>query len=118
MQGLAERTAGLDSDHNHLGSQEYPIVNSSVAFSLCKMAEGKVDLLLCQAITYEWDTAAAQFIVEAAGGLMVDGGGEPLRYNAKADLRNPNFWVFGDNNVKDWKSLKLTIHSPQNPLTT
>ena len=117
VQGLAERTASLDSDHIHLGGKEYPIVNSSVAFSLCKMAEGKVDVLLCQAITYEWDTAAAQFIVEAAGGLMVDGGGEPLRYNAKADMRNPNFWVVGDK-VKDWKSSKLTIQPPQSPATT
>jgi 3'(2'), 5'-bisphosphate nucleotidase len=46
--------------------------------------------------TSEWDTAAAQAVVEAAGGQVTDTEGQPLRYNAKESLLNPHFLVFGD----------------------
>ena len=43
----------------------------------------------------EWDTAAAQCVVEQAGGAVTDLSGDPLRYN-KPDLLNPYFMVTGD----------------------
>lgn len=43
----------------------------------------------------EWETAAAQCVVEASGGLVVGLNGEPIRYG-KPGLRNPGFAVIGD----------------------
>jgi 3'(2'), 5'-bisphosphate nucleotidase len=54
--------------------------------------------------TSEWDTAAAQAIVEATGGSVVTLDGNPLRYNTKAELLNPHFLVFGDKS-RDWTGL-------------
>ena len=48
----------------------------------------------------EWDTAAAQCIVEAAGGAVTDVNGKRLTYN-KADLRNPSLIAYGDRGY-DW----------------
>lgn len=62
----------------------------------CLVAEGKADLYLRFGPTSEWDTAAAQAIVEAAGGAITDTRLQPLRYNSKPSLINPDFLVFGD----------------------
>jgi 3'(2'), 5'-bisphosphate nucleotidase len=42
----------------------------------------------------EWDTAAGQAIVEAAGGAVTTVGGAPLRYG-KPGWRNPDFVCHG-----------------------
>ena len=68
----------------------------------CLVAEGKADLYARLGPTSEWDTAAAQAIVEEAGGVVVDLGGEPLAYNTKDSLLNPSFLVAGDPSV-DWR---------------
>jgi 3'(2'), 5'-bisphosphate nucleotidase len=57
------------------------------------VAEGRADVYPRVAPTMEWDTAAAQAVVEASGGRVVQyGTGEPLRYN-KENLLNPFFVV-------------------------
>ena len=66
------------------------------SLKLCLVAEGKADLYPRFAPTSEWDTAAAQAVVEAAGGRVVDTGLMPLRYNTKESLLNPFFYVIGD----------------------
>ena len=49
---------------------ELKSLGSSLKF--CLVAEGKADLYLRDLPTMEWDTAAAQCIVEAAGGSVKD----------------------------------------------
>jgi 3'-phosphoadenosine 5'-phosphosulfate (PAPS) 3'-phosphatase len=45
----------------------------------------------------EWDTAAGDAVLRAAGGIVVDGAGRPLRYGkAEAEFRNPPFVAWGD----------------------
>ena len=73
------------------------------ALKLCLVAAARADLYPRLGPTMEWDTAAAQCIVEAAGGQVLDLRGEPLRYN-KEDLRNPFFVCVGDPTL-DWRSL-------------
>jgi len=73
------------------------------SLKLCLVAEGKADIYPRLGPTSEWDTAAAQAIVEAAGGMVTDTGGRPLRYNTKESLLNPHFLVFGDP-ARDWSS--------------
>lgn len=62
----------------------------------CRVAEGKIDWYPCLGPTSEWDTAAAQCIVEEAGGSLTDLNNNPLRYNTKKDLLNPWFMACGD----------------------
>jgi len=76
------------------GAVEMQAIGSSL--KLCLVAEGRVDIYPRFGPTCEWDTAAAQAVVEAAGGFVVDTRMQPLRYNAKDALLNPHFLVFGD----------------------
>ncbi|MDW8479371.1 MAG: 3'(2'),5'-bisphosphate nucleotidase CysQ [Xanthomonadales bacterium] len=76
------------------------------SLKLCRIAEGVVDLYLRQGPTSEWDTAAGQAIVEAAGGAVVDLAGEPLRYNRRESLRNPPFLACGDPGRRWWELLR------------
>jgi 3'(2'), 5'-bisphosphate nucleotidase len=82
---------------------EHEIVSMGSSLKLCLVAEGKADIYPRLGPTSEWDTAAAQAIVEAAGGMVTDTGGRPLRYNTKESLLNPHFLVFGDP-ARDWSS--------------
>ena len=69
-------------------------MGSSLKF--CIVAEGRADLYPRLGPTSEWDTGAAQAVVECAGGAVIDLAGRPLRYNTKDDLLNPHFLAFGD----------------------
>ncbi|MCI4669921.1 MAG: 3'(2'),5'-bisphosphate nucleotidase CysQ [Bacteroidia bacterium] len=74
-------------------SPETVAMGSSLKIVL--IAEGKADIYPRLGPTMEWDTAAAQIVVEEAGGVLVKHeSGEALSYN-KADLLNPHFLVFG-----------------------
>lgn len=69
--------------------QDYSL-GSSLKF--CHIAEGKADLYLRLAPTSEWDTGAAQAILEAAGGALIAlPEGTRLSYNQKPGLTNPSF---------------------------
>lgn len=74
----------------------YELVNMGSALKICRIAEGEADLYARLGPTSEWDTAAAHAIVAAAGGHLVTLNGQPLRYNCKESLRNPEFLVFAD----------------------
>ena len=69
-------------------------VGSSLKF--CLIAEGKADIYPRFGFTSEWDTAAAQCIVEEAGGCVVDLDFKPIRYNTKDSLLNPDFLAIAD----------------------
>ena len=64
-------------------------VGSSLKF--CLLAEGKADFYPRLAPTSQWDTAAAQAIVEGAGGVVIKLDGERLDYPVQASLLNPYF---------------------------
>jgi 3'(2'), 5'-bisphosphate nucleotidase len=82
-----------------LGPHSVTPMGSSL--KICLIAEGAADLYPRLGPTSEWDTAAAQAILESAGGRMIDSTGQPLRYNSKDDLLNPHFLAFGDQR-HDW----------------
>jgi len=85
-----------------LGQYRHVPLGSSL--KSCMVAEGLADIYPRFGLTSEWDTAAAQCIVEQAGGLLLDLTLQPLRYNTKASLLNPPFIVVGDGS-HDWASL-------------
>jgi 3'(2'), 5'-bisphosphate nucleotidase len=79
---------------------EHDIVSMGSALKLCLVAEGAADVYPRLGPTMEWDTAAAQCVVEAAGGRVTDLNRQPLVYN-KPSLLNPWFLVSGAGGY-DW----------------
>lgn len=99
---VASRSHGSDALERfleRLGPVELLAMGSSL--KLCSVAEGKAHLYPRFGTTMEWDTAAAQCVVEEAGGTVTDLQGRPLVYN-KLDLRNPFFMVCSDPAIS-WK---------------
>jgi 3'(2'), 5'-bisphosphate nucleotidase len=91
---------GLQKFVARLGAHELVTIGSSLKF--CQVAEGAADVYPRMGPTSEWDTAAAQCVVEAAGGQVVSAEtGAPLRYNTRESLLNPYFIVYGDAS-RDW----------------
>lgn len=82
-----------------LGNYEELKVGS--ALKSCLVAEGAADVYARLGPTSEWDTGAAQCIVEEAGGHITDLKLKDLRYNTRESLINPHFFVFG-NQDKHW----------------
>ena len=81
------------------------------SLKLCLVAEGKADFYPRLAPTSEWDTAAAQAVVEAAGGSVVDTALRPLHYNSKESILNPFFYVIGDKSFA-WTDILKEIQVP------
>lgn len=66
------------------------LVQAGSSLKFCRVAEGEADLYPRFSPTCEWDTAAAQAVLEGAGGEVLDLQGAPLRYG-KPDVLNPGF---------------------------
>jgi 3'(2'), 5'-bisphosphate nucleotidase len=107
-------------------------MGSSLKF--CLVAEGKADLYLRDLPTMEWDTGAAQCIVQMAGGQVyvwpslrtspshLDASAQPregatsLSYN-KTSLQNPSFLVVGDPTGRWRGPVGVTLDRPNESTT-
>lgn len=98
----SHRSSSLDAYLENLGDHDMIPMGSSLKF--CVIAEGGADLYPRLGLTSEWDTAAAQAVVEQAGGSVVTLDGKPMKYNTKEDILNPYFFVVGARD-KDWLAL-------------
>ncbi|MEM9156323.1 MAG: 3'(2'),5'-bisphosphate nucleotidase CysQ [Cyanobacteria bacterium P01_F01_bin.33] len=78
------------------------VVSKGSSLKLCLVAEGTAQLYPRFGPTMEWDTAAAQAVVEHAGGTVSNIDGSPLSYN-KPNLLNPYF-VVSDASGLNWKA--------------
>ncbi|HET6604051.1 MAG TPA: 3'(2'),5'-bisphosphate nucleotidase CysQ [Xanthomonadaceae bacterium] len=98
----SHRDARTQAVLERIGPCELLGLGSSLKF--CRIAEGRADLYPRFGPTSEWDTAAGQCIVEAAGGRVLCTDGTPLRYNATSSLLNPDFLALGDPDLpwRDW----------------
>jgi len=76
--------------------EQVSLTSMGSSLKLCLVAEGAADFYPRLAPTSEWDTAAAHAVVSAAGGGVFNTKFQPLQYNTKAGLLNPNFLVIGD----------------------
>lgn len=75
-----------------LGQSEMVVMGSSL--KLCLVADGTADIYPRLGPTSEWDTAAAQAVVEEAGGHVLNAEtGQALTYNARESILNPHFIV-------------------------
>ncbi|HAH99607.1 MAG TPA: 3'(2'),5'-bisphosphate nucleotidase [Verrucomicrobiales bacterium] len=79
------------------------LVSMGSSLKFCLVAEGKADLYPRFVPTMEWDTGAAQCILEEAGGAVCTLDGYRLAYGKK-DPRNPSIIAAGHPTI-DWKTL-------------
>lgn len=84
-----EEAARLAARH---GCTQWQGTDSSLKF--CLIAEGRFDAYPRTGPTSEWDTAAGQAVLEAAGGRVLAPDGEPLRYG-KPGFLNGAFVAMG-----------------------
>jgi 3'(2'),5'-bisphosphate nucleotidase len=80
---LAQWLARLGSEHSFVAA------GSSLKF--CRIAQGLADVYPRHGPTSQWDTAAAQAVLEQAGGAVLDPQGQPLRYGLERPMLNPHF---------------------------
>jgi len=71
------------------------LISMGSSLKICLVAEGRADVYPRLGLTSEWDTAAAQCILEEAGGRLVGTDNKPFRYNTKESLLNPEFFAVG-----------------------
>lgn len=76
-------------------------ITSGSSIKMCLVADGTVDLYARLGLTSEWDTAAAQCVLEESGGQLTTTDMQQLRYNTKDSLLNPEFFAFG-RDAPDW----------------
>lgn len=99
---VGSRSHGSGEGDPRLGGltiADFQSMGSSLKF--CLLAEGIADLYPRFGRTMEWDTAAGDAILRAAGGRVVDMEGAPMRYGKRdqshdADFSNAHFWAVGD----------------------
>jgi 3'(2'), 5'-bisphosphate nucleotidase len=80
-------------------------LNSGSALKFCQLAAGEGDFYPRFSPCSEWDTAAGQAVLEAAGGRLLGLDGEPLRYNCRDSLLSPNFYAIADAGHPLWQQL-------------
>ncbi|HDS1220401.1 3'(2'),5'-bisphosphate nucleotidase CysQ [Stenotrophomonas maltophilia] len=88
-----------------MGRIETIAQGSSLKF--CRIAEAGLDVYPRLGPTSEWDTAAGQCVLHAAGGAVLSAAtGKPFRYNRRETLLNGDFIALGDTSLpwRDWLS--------------
>ena len=110
--------ATVAGSRSHGGSQrrvleqliggDYQMLALGSSLKFCLIARGAADIYLRQGLTSEWDTAAAQCVLDEAGGAVLDLHGQPFRYNRGESLLNPEFVAVGDRTI-DWAGRLLGV---------
>ncbi|MGE8281025.1 MAG: 3'(2'),5'-bisphosphate nucleotidase CysQ [Stenotrophomonas sp.] len=76
---------------------EIELVAQGSSLKFCRIAEGTLDVYPRLGPTSEWDTAAGQCVLEAAGGVVLAADtGEAFQYNQRPRLLNGDFVALGD----------------------
>lgn len=98
---VGSRSHGADRLNAWLDSLPVPYRFEAAGSSLkfCRVAEGAADLYPRLGPTSQWDTAAAQCVLECAGGCVLDLAGTPLAYGAERPILNPEFLALGDRSL-------------------
>lgn len=110
---MSDRGLRLVASRSHLNEatqefanqlQDVSFVSQGSSLKFLILADQGADIYPRLAPTMEWDTAAAQCVLEEAGGLVLrHDNREPMRYN-KPSLTNPHFIAFGDvQDLEQWQ---------------
>jgi 3'(2'), 5'-bisphosphate nucleotidase len=103
--------SGEESLERFTGGAPCEFVSMGSSLKFCLVAEGVADIYPRTGPTMEWDTAAAQCVVEQAGGTVTDLDGNAMVYN-KPVLLNPGF-VASSNKLP-----AVTRHKSLDPVST
>ena len=87
---LSQATLDYLARFGEIERGEIELVSMGSSLKFCIIAEGGAELYPRLAPTCEWDTGAAQAVLEGAGGTVTRLDGSPLEYN-KPDILNPWF---------------------------
>jgi 3'(2'), 5'-bisphosphate nucleotidase len=103
----SHRTPETDAVISRFPGAELVSVGSSLKF--CLVAAGEADLYPRLGRTMEWDTAAGDAVLRAAGGTTLTLDGRPLTYGKRLpgqpdDLANPSFICHG-HAPESWRAL-------------
>ena len=90
------------------------VKRGSCSLKSCLIAEGIADFYLRIGPTGEWDTGASHCILNEAGGEILDAEFNPLTYNQRETLANPDFLVLGDQSI-NWQDI-IIPHKTSRPL--
>ena len=71
-------------------------LNAGSALKFCDVASGQADVYPRTSPCYEWDLAAGDALVRAAGGRVTTLEGAPIRYNQWDSLKAPKFVAAAD----------------------
>lgn len=90
---MGSRSHGADRLNAWLATlkNEHTFVAAGSSLKFCRIAEGQADIYPRFGPTSQWDTAAAQAVLEVAGGAVTDLQGVPLRYGLDRPVLNPEF---------------------------
>ncbi|WP_367346753.1 3'(2'),5'-bisphosphate nucleotidase CysQ [Stenotrophomonas bentonitica] len=98
----SHRSAQTQALLDRMGEIEVVAQGSSLKF--CRLAEGSLDVYPRLGPTAEWDTAAGQCVLHAAGGAVLSAAtGKPFRYNRRETLLNGDFIALGDTRLP-WRT--------------
>jgi 3'(2'), 5'-bisphosphate nucleotidase len=86
--------------------------NSGSALKFCDLAAGEGDVYPRFSTCSEWDVAAGDALVTAAGGAVLGLDGQPLRYNARRSLISQHFIAVGDRAAPLWSELLERLPGP------
>ncbi len=99
--------------------QELPVqlISAGSSLKFCWLAEGRVDFYPRLAPTSQWDTAAAQAVLEGAGGEVLDTSGKPLDYAPRDSYLNPFFLAVNADPVLLFLVVELCGDLPGEPVS-
>lgn len=89
------------------GLGELQLANIGSSLKFCLLAEGSADCYPRLAPTSQWDTAAAQGVLEGAGGVVLQLDGQPFSYPPRESLLNPFFLALPAN--APWRARLLEL---------
>ena len=70
---------------------QYEFIAAGSSLKFCRLAEGLADVYPRFGLTSQWDTAAAQCVLEAAGGVVTNLSGNVIQYGLDLPTLNPHF---------------------------
>ena len=82
------------------------LVTAGSSLKFCLVAEGHADVYPRLAPTSQWDTAAAQCVLEQAGGFVKSVHGHPLSYGLAQEILNSSFVAYGNGIPSEFLPIK------------
>ncbi len=109
IKALVSKSHLSEALHEGINQQKnIEMISIGSSLKLCLIASGEADFYPRIGPTSEWDIAAAQCVLEVAGGKVLSLDGKRMRYNQKESFKNSDFVAIGDPEY-DWDWIKKVV---------